>query len=77
MKVIDFSNYSNSPVPNWCLYLLKFRKRSVVEFSVEEQCVTSFPSILLQIGPETLLYLSVGLFKFHINLTLWGPHYEW
>lgn len=77
MKIIDFNNYPDSPIPIWCLYLLKFGKRSLIEISVEEQCYRSIPSLLLQIGPETLLYLSIGLIKFNINFTLWGDHYDW
>lgn len=77
MKIIDFNNYPDSPIPIWCLHILKFRKRSLIEISVEEQCYKPIPSLLLQIGPETLLYLSIGLIKFNINFTLWGYHYEW
>ena len=77
MKIIEFNNYPDSSIPTWCLHILKFRKRSLIEISVEKQCYKSIPSLLLQIGSDTLLYLSLGLIKFNINLTIWGQHYEW
>ena len=77
MKIIEFNKYQDSPFAVGCFHILKFRKRSLIEISVEEQCYKSIPSLLLQIGSDTLLYLSLGLIKFNINLTIWGQHYEW
>ena len=77
MKLIESTIYSDSPIYGWYVYLLKFRKRSVLELGVEEQSSRTIPSILLQIGPDAVLYLSIGLIKFNVSLTIGGTHYEW
>ena len=72
MKLIDTKAYAYGSYVN----ILKFRKRSLLELSFEETCYTSLPSILMQIGPSDIFYVSLGLIRYNVSITLWGRHYD-
>ena len=61
-----------------CRYidLLMFKKRSVVELSYELGSYCNMPSILIQIGGDDLMFLTIGLIKFNLSLSLWTKHFN-
>ena len=72
MKLIDSKAYAYGSYVN----ILKFKRRSLIELSFEETCYNSFPSVLIQVGPSDVFYLSLGLVRFIISVTVWGRHYD-
>ena len=76
MKLLDFDDYSGTPVPGFSIDLLKFRKRSVVIFTVDKNMSTTLPSIMISIGPLSLFELSVGLVKYFVSISIWDKHYD-
>ena len=75
MKLIDLQIYGDNNVPGWGIDILKFRRRSVIEVTVDKAEYQSFPSILIQLGPTDLLYVSLGLFRYILSISLWARHY--
>ena len=76
MKLLDFDDYSGTPVPGFSIDLLKFRKRSVVIITVDKNTSTTVPSIMICIGPLSLFELSVGLVKYFVSISIWDKHYD-
>ena len=72
MKLIDRTHYAYGT----CIDILKFRKRSLIELCFDDATYRQNPSLLIQIGPSDLFYVSVGLIKYIATLTIWGRHYE-
>ena len=72
MKLIDTTYY----VQGWCIDILKFRRRSLIEVTFEDAIYQSLPSVLVQVGPSEIFYLSIGLVKGILSLTIWGRHYD-
>ena len=71
MKLIDRTDYCSGT----CIDILKFRKRSLIELCLDRATYKN-PSLLVQIGPSDLFYVSVGLVKYIATLTIWGRHYD-
>ena len=72
MKLTNFTRYPDG----WCLDILKLRKRSVLEISGDKASGKRIPSILLQIGPDSILDISLGLVFYYLSLSVWGRHFD-
>jgi len=77
MKLLDYDDYSGTPVPGFSIDLLKFRKRSVVIITVDKNMSTTLPSIMVSIGPLSLFELSLGLIKYFVSISIWDKHYDY
>ena len=72
MKLIEKSDYDYGT----CIDIIKFNRRSLFELSFEDTTYKQFPSLLIQFGPSDLFYMSLGLVKYIITLSIWGRHYD-
>ena len=72
MKLTNLITYPGG----WCLDILKFKKRCVIELSGDEASGKRMPSILLQIGPDSVFELSFGLVFYFLSLSIWCRHYD-
>lgn len=77
MKLIDLSTFEQNKNVGWTIDILKYSHRSVISIECEESTYQDLPSILLQIGPSDLFYVSLGLVKYIFTLTIWGKHYDY
>ena len=77
MKLFDLSTFEQDEVTGWTFDILKFSRKSVVLIECEKSSYQDLPSILMQIGPTDLIYVSVGLVKFILTLTIWGKHFDY
>ena len=77
MKLIDLSTLEQDNINGWSLSILKFSRRSVVLIEWEDTVYRENPSILLQLGPSDLLYVSLGLIKYILTITIWGKHFDY
>ena len=82
MKLIDFEIYPKDDgkghypgVRGWALDIIKFRRKSLIEVEFDESIYRSWPSILFQVGPTDLFYVSFGLIKFNFSISIWSRHY--
>jgi len=77
MKLIDFKVYTaDDNVPGWCIDIFKFRRKSLIELSCDKAVYQSLPSFLIQLGPSDVLYLSLGLLKYIVSISIWARHYD-
>ena len=77
MKLIDLSTFEQDKITGWSLDVLKFSRKSVITIECENSTYRDNPSVLLQIGPSDLLYVSLGLIKFIFTITIWGRHFDY
>ncbi len=77
MKLIDLSTFEQDKITGWSLSILKFSRKSVIMIECEDSVYRDRPSILLQLGPSDLVYVSLGLIKFILTLTIWGKHFDY
>ena len=77
MKLLDYDNYTDTPVPGVSVDLLKFRRRSVVILTLEKSSTNNFPSIMVSVGPIALFELSLGLIKYFVSISIWDKHYDY
>ena len=76
MKLTDSKIYGSENLWGYCLDILKFKSRSLFEISIDEGAYKTLPSLMIQIGPTDLFYVSVGLVKYIVSFTIWGRHYD-
>ena len=77
MKLIDLSTFEQDNINGWTLSILKFSRKSVILIECEDSVYRENPSILLQLGPSDLVYVSLGLIKYILTLTIWGKHFDY
>ena len=78
MKLLDFDNYSGTPVPGFSIDFLKFRRRSVIILTVDKSMTDNMiPSLMVSIGPLSLFEISIGLVKYYLNISIWDKHYDY
>jgi len=71
MKLTNLTTYPDG----WCLDIIKLRKRSVIELSCDTS-LSKVPSILLQIGPDVLLDISLGLMFCFLTFRIGARHFD-
>lgn len=76
MKLINLSTFEQDKIAGWSLNVLKFSRKSVITIECEDSIYIDKPSILLQLGPSDLLYISLGLVKINFTITIWGRHFD-
>ena len=72
MKLTDLSIYPGG----WCLDIIKLNKRSLLELSGDEAQGKRMPSIFVQIGPDSLFEMSLGLVFCFLSLRVLGRHFD-
>lgn len=77
MKIIDFEDHTDTPVPGFCLDFFKFKRRSILQITVDRIIDTKIPSLSIQLGPEDLFEVTLGLIKYYVSLNLWSKHYDY
>ena len=70
MKLTDLSTYEENKNVGWTLDILKFSHKSVISIECENSVYLDNPSILLQIGPSDLIYVSFGLIKYIFSVVI-------
>ena len=82
MKLIEFCTYPTNDgtghwpgVQGWAIDIFKFKRKSLIEIEYDETTYKSWPSLMFQIGPTDLCYLSLGLIKFNFTISIWARHY--
>jgi len=76
MKLFDYENYSETPVPGFSVDILKFKKRSLFILTVDKSMTSNnMPSLMVTIGPIALFELSLGLVAFYLSVAIWDKHY--
>lgn len=76
MKLLEFKDYGKDVVWGYNADILKFNHKSLIQLCIDGCVYKDFPSIMIQIGPSDVLYISIGLVKFTVSITLWGRHYD-
>ena len=77
MKLLDYEDYTNTPVPGFSLDLLKFKKRSIFQVTVDRMIDTKIPSLSIHLGPCALFELTLGVIKYYVSFNLWSKHYDY
>ena len=82
MKLIEFCTYPTndgtghgSGIEGWAIDIFKFKRKSLIEIEFDETIYKSWPSLMFQIGPTDLCYLSLGLIRFNFTISIWARHY--
>jgi len=71
MKLTNFQVHSEG----WYIDIFKFKRRSLIEIA-SETCITKNPSILIQIGPDEILDISLGLGFAYLSFRIWSRHFD-
>lgn len=72
MNLINIGTYENGLV----IDIFKFHRKTVIELTYEESPYASNPNVLLQLGPDDVAFLSLGVHRYSLSMTLWGRHYD-
>ena len=77
MKLYDYEDYFHSPVPGFCLNILKFKKRAVFMIALDKM-TDNWPSLMIHMGQTSPFEFSVGLpfIKYYVSFNLWSKHYD-